>query len=99
MRCSREFVAEGPDPAQLERVKTRIRAAEIYQLDEIQSRAREVGSALTSGLTLEDIDAWPELLAAVTPEQVQAAAASVLRPEGSVTGWLMAPDADAPVIQ
>ncbi len=94
-----EFVAEGPDPAQLERIKTRIRAAEIYQLDDAQSRAREIGAALTSGLTLEDVAAWPGLLQAVTVEDVQTAAAAVLRPEGSVTGWLMATDADAPVIQ
>ena len=35
-----DFVAEGPDPAQLERVKTRIRAAEIYDLDSASKGGR-----------------------------------------------------------
>lgn len=90
------FIREGPDPAQLERIKTRIRAAEIYQLDNQQGRAREIGAALTSGLTLADVEAWPEQMAAVTAEDVQAAAREVFRPEASVTGWLMAPEEAAP---
>jgi zinc protease len=84
------FVAEGPDPEQLERVKTRVRAAEIYDLDSQQGRARRVGAALASGLTLEDVEAWTGLLQAVTAEDVQAAAQALFRPEASVTGWLMA---------
>jgi zinc protease len=84
------FVAEGPDPEQLEREKTRVRAAEIYDLDSQQGRARRVGAALASGLTLEDVEAWTGLLQAVTAEDVQAAAQALFRPEASVTGWLMA---------
>lgn len=87
------FIEEGPDPAQLERIKTRIRAAETYQLDDQQSRAREIGTALTTGLTLADVEAWPERLQAVTARDVQEAARTIFRPEASVTGWLMAPDA------
>ena len=88
------FVAEGPDPAQLERVKTGIRASEIYRLDSQNGRAREVGAALVSGLTVADVEAWPDLLQAVTVEDVQDAAAAIFRPEASVTGWLKAPDAE-----
>ena len=47
------FLAEGPDPAQLARIKARMRAAEIYALDRQQSRARRVGAALATGLTLD----------------------------------------------
>jgi zinc protease len=93
------FIEEGPDPAQLERIKTRIRAAEIYALDDQDARARRIGAALTSGLTLDDVAAWPELLQAVTPEDVQAAARAVFRPEASVTGWLMAPESAEAVVQ
>jgi len=89
------FIVEGPDPAQLARVKGRIRASEIYALDDQSRRARRIGAALTSGLTLEDVAQWPELLDAVTGEEVRAAAASVFRPENSVTGWLAAPDAES----
>jgi zinc protease len=89
-----DFVEAGPDAAQLERIKTRIRAGEIYDLDSQQGRARDVGSALATGLTLEDVEAWPDLLEAVTAEDVQAAARAMFRPEASVTGWLMAEDAE-----
>jgi len=88
------FVAEGPDPEQLERVKTGIRASEIYKLDSQNSRAREVGRALISGLTVADIEAWPDLLQEVTAEDVQSVAAEIFRPEASVTGWLKAPDTE-----
>jgi zinc protease len=85
-----KFTEEGPDPAQLERIKTQIRAAQVYALDDQQRRARRVGSALTSGLTLEDVAAWPDALQAVTETDVIEAARQVFRPEASVTGWLMA---------
>ena len=88
-----DFVAEGPDPVQLERVKTRIRASETYDLDRQQGRARRVGAALATGLTLEDVAEWAVLLQSVTAVEVQAAAKAVFRPEASVTGWLMAEDA------
>jgi len=94
-----DFIAEGPDPARLEAIKTRIRANQTYLLDDQQSRARQIGVALTSGLTLADVAAWPEALAAVTVEDVQAAAASVFRPETSVTGWLMAPETEVELVQ
>jgi zinc protease len=85
-------VAEPPDPARLARIKARLRATEIYQRDSQQARARRVGAALASGLGLEDVAAWPDLLQAVTPEAVQAAAAAVYRPEASVTGWMVGTD-------
>ena len=54
-----DFVEEGPDPAQLARLKVQMRAAEIYDLDRQQSRARRIGAALATGLTLDDVAAWP----------------------------------------
>ena len=78
------------DPAELARLKVQMRAAEIYDLDRQQSRAHRIGAALATGLTLDDVAAWPGLLQAVTPADVQAAARAVFRPEASVTGWLTA---------
>jgi zinc protease len=83
------FLEEGPDPEQLERIKTQLRASEIYARDNLQRRARQVGVALTSGLTLDDVRDWPGALEAVTAEDVVAAARAVFRPETSVTGWLL----------
>lgn len=81
--------AEGPDPAALARLKARVRAQEIAALDDPFSRADDVGAALTAGLTLADIDAWPARLQAVTGAEITAVAARVLRPEASVTAWLL----------
>jgi zinc protease len=88
------FLEEGPNPAQLERVKSRMQAAEIYALDNQNRRARQIGAALASGLTLEDVADWPDLLQQVTAEDVADAARVVFRPEASVTAWMLAPEPD-----
>jgi len=82
------FIEEGPDPAHLRRVKTQVRAAQIYALDSQESRARLYGRALTAGLTVADVQAWPHVLNAVTAQDVVAAARRVLDRSISVTGYL-----------
>jgi zinc protease len=89
-----EFLVEGIDDAQLERIRTQIRASLIYQEDDIQSLARAYGMALTSGLTVEDVEAWPEILKSVTEEEILAAAARVLDRSNAVTGWLTSPETE-----
>jgi zinc protease len=83
-----EFIETGVDPEQLERIKLQLRAAQIYERDNVDGVANKYGRALTSGLTIEDIQAWPEVLQAVTAEEIVEAARAVLRPEASVTGFL-----------
>ena len=65
-----DFLAEGPDMQAFERIKMQIRAREIYALDDVSDLAERYGRALTAGLTLADVDAWPKLLQAVTPDDV-----------------------------
>jgi zinc protease len=84
-----DFLKTGPDPAAFERVKTQIRAADIYSRDDAEGLANRYGEALATGLTIKDVQDWPTVLAAVTPEDVKAAAAEVLDANRSVTGWLM----------
>ena len=84
-----EFMAEGVDPEQLDRIKSQIRASEIYALDDVESIGRRYGAALSSGLSMEDVQAWPDILEAVTPEDIIAAAERVFDRGRSVTGWLM----------
>ena len=86
------FIAQGPDPAEIARIRGRVRAEGIFALDDVSGRAMRVGGALTSGLTLDDVVAWPDLAQTVTAEDVRAAAAQVLRIENSVTGWLLPPE-------
>ena len=83
------FLKEGVDAAQLERIKMQIRASEIYARDDVDRIANRYGQALTSGLTIEDVKAWPEILDAVTAEDIQQAARDLFERRASVTGWLM----------
>ncbi|MEJ1999637.1 MAG: pitrilysin family protein [Maritimibacter sp.] len=83
-----KFLQDGPDPEAFARIKAQIHASEIYALDNVQRLAQRYGGALSSGLTVEDVQAWPEVLQAVTPEDVMQAARDVLVPSASVTGYL-----------
>lgn len=74
--------------AEVERATGRMTAEAVYALDSLSRAVRSFGAALATGGTVEDVEAWPERIAAVTAEQVNAAAAYVLDPEGSVTGRL-----------
>ena len=87
-----EFLKEGPDPDKLKRLKRQYRAAEIYARDSVQRLTNSCGVALTSGLSLDDIHEWPDILQAVTTDDIMAAAKLVLKEQTSVTGWLMNPE-------
>lgn len=83
------FFEQGIDAEQFERIKFQIRAGEIYAQDDAYSRADRYGRALSSGLTLEDIDGWQGVLQSVTPDDVMRVARNVLDKRQSVTGWLV----------
>jgi len=85
------FANEGVDPVQLSRVKAARLANEIYGMDDQLQLAQRYGAALATGLTLDDIAVWPEVLGAVTAEDVMQAAAQVLQMRNSVTAYLRAP--------
>ncbi|MDO8881769.1 pitrilysin family protein [Pseudotabrizicola sp.] len=84
-----DFVDAGPDAEDFARIKTQIRANQIYARDNVDGLARRYGEALAVGLTVQDVQDWPAVLDAVTPEQVQDAAREVLNRNRAVTGWLM----------
>ena len=84
-----DVVANGIDAARFERIKTQIHAENIYDEDSVMGLAYRYGEALTTGLTLKDVTDWPAVLDAVTQADVKAAAAEVLDPRRSVTGWMM----------
>ena len=88
------FLKTGPDAAALERIRTQVRASEIYARDNVQGLANRYGQELSVGLTLADIDGWDEALGAVTAEDVMAVAKRVLDRKTAVTGWLTQPAAE-----
>ncbi len=80
---------KGITAAEVERAKTRLRANVAYARDSLHTAARVLGETLTTGQTVADVEAWPARIAAVTPEQVNAAARAVLDDRASVTGILL----------
>ena len=83
-----KFIAEGPTEAEMARAKTVMLANEIYAKDNVEGLANYYGEGLTYGLTVEDLDAWPQRINAVTIDQVKAVAAKYLQIKRSVTGTL-----------
>lgn len=88
------FLAGGVDMAAFERVRFQLRASEIYARDGVDGLARRYGDALTAGLSLDDIRAWPDVLQQVTADEVMAAAQDLFDRRRAVTGWLTAPDGE-----
>ena len=78
-----------PRAEDLERVKTQLIAEAVYAQDNQATMARWYGGALTSGLSIEDIQSWPDRIRAVTAEQVRDVAQKWLDKKRSVTGYLI----------
>lgn len=85
------FLDAGPDPEHFDRVKRAIKADMIYALDSQQGRARRYGEALTTGLTVQDVQDWPDVIQSVTIDDMMQAAHDVFDIRQSVTGYLTAP--------
>jgi zinc protease len=81
--------AEGVTDEELTRAAGRLKAEAVYARDSLDVMARVFGTALTTGETVEDVEAWPWRIAETTRSEVNRAAASVLVPEASVTGLLL----------
>ncbi|WP_420342978.1 M16 family metallopeptidase [Paenirhodobacter sp.] len=83
-----EFLKEGIDPAQFERIRAQIRAGQIYEKDNTQGLAQRYGEALASGFSIADVQAWPDVLMSVSEADVMAAAQELLVPARAVTGYV-----------
>jgi len=84
-----DFIKDGVDADQLARIKMQLRASQIYARDDVNAIGNRYGRALSSGLTVQDVQAWPDILQAVTEDDIIQAARDVLVLNHSVTGWLM----------
>ena len=90
-----DFIAAPIDPADLDRIRAQLRASEIYARDDVSGLARRYGAALTQGLTIADVQAWPDVLQAVTEEDIKRVATEVLDRKRAVTGWVVAREEEA----
>jgi len=78
----------------LERSRTGLLAAAVYARDNLFTSPRIFGDALTSGLSVAQVEAWPDDVRGVSMEQVMAAGRAVLDMRHSVTGLLMPEDGE-----
>jgi zinc protease len=76
------------DGDELERAKRRLIAESVYARDSLSTGAHILGEALSIGQTIDEVESWPKAIAAVTRNQVIAAAEFVLRPDRAVTALL-----------
>lgn len=80
---------DGVEASEVERAKQRMKAASVYASDSLSGPANIIGAALAIGQRLEEVEAWPERIGAVTPAEVEAAARAVLVERNSATGVLL----------
>lgn len=86
-----DFVENGVDSGQLIRIKKQLRAADIYARDNIFGLVKSYGTALMSGLSIEDIQRWPDLLQNVSPKQIIEVAKVLNDKRNAVTGFFKRP--------
>jgi zinc protease len=67
------LVADGVTEAEVAGAKHRLLAATIYAEDSASALARSLGTALTTGSTLQEAQAWPSTIDAVTVDANAAA--------------------------
>ena len=84
-----KILTQGGSASEVARAKKRMRAQAVYARDSLQGGARALGAALAIGMTVEDVEAWPDRIGTVTVEQVNAVAKAVLKEGRSVTALLL----------
>jgi zinc protease len=82
----RSMTTAPPEAGEFERAKTRLVAEYTYQQDNQFQLAQDYGTALSIGLTLADVEDWPNRIRAVQPADVRRVAQTHLVKEESVTG-------------
>ncbi|MBL8659043.1 MAG: insulinase family protein [Rhodospirillales bacterium] len=83
-----DVIAAGVGSEDVVRAKRRLQAEAVYARDSISDGAQVLGRALAIGMPVAHVEGWPARIAAVSADQVNAAARAVLDPGGSVTALL-----------
>jgi len=69
--------------------KKRLVAGAVFARDSLSTAPQVIGAMLTSGGSLDQIEAWPQRISEVTAADVDRALKLVLREEQSVTSYLL----------
>ncbi len=81
--------ADGVSDEEVASAKKRLAAQAVFARDPLSAGPRVIGQALTSGRSIEEVEAWPDRILSVTAEEIMLAARKVLNQNQSVTGLLL----------
>ena len=83
-----ELREKGVTQDELDRARASQIAEFVYTSDSISRMARQYGWRLAAGMTVEDVEEWPDRLKQVTVDDIRAVARKYLVENNSVTGIL-----------
>jgi zinc protease len=84
----------GIDTTSVAAAKKRLTREAIFERDSLLAPGYAYGEALTTGHTVDDVEAWPDRIASVTPADVDAALKALIADPHAIAGLLL-PDANA----
>ena len=85
----RSYQITAPRTVDLDRAKTQLVADATYQRDSQYALASAYGQALAIGLTVDDVEEWPDRIRAVQAATVKQVATSDIVKREAVTGYLV----------
>ena len=83
------LMKDGVTETEVKEAIQRLQDAAIYARDSVSGPARILGSALVIGMTIDDVELWPERIGAVTVKAVNEAARAVFSKTGYTTSILL----------
>lgn len=84
-----EILRDGVTEDEVARAIIRLTDAAELAKDSFQGIARTLGAAVTIGRTAQDVEDWPDRIAAVTVDQVNDAMRAVLSDRGALVSRLL----------
>ena len=84
-----KLLQDGVTEGEVTEAIQRLQDAAIFARDSLTAPSRVIGGALAAGRTIDDVESWPERIGAVTVDDVNRAARSLLTKDGSVTTVLL----------
>ena len=84
----RSILKNGVTAEEVARTKKKLVAGAVYARDSLSAAPNIIGRALTTGQSIQDMEAWPDRINEVTLQQVNEAARAVLIERRSVTNIL-----------
>jgi zinc protease len=84
-----ELKQNGVTQAELDRARASYIAEFVYTTDSQSRMARHYGWRLATGMSVADVEAWPDRLKQVTVDDIREAARKYLVDKNSVTGYLL----------